>query len=83
MNTRLHPTKSPQIGTGGRETLPSITATWRTGTAASPRSVGFLARKGNCSASPGAMTPERIALAAALLPRDLLYHPPIERKLSR
>jgi len=36
-----------QIGTGGRETLASITASWRTGSAASPRSVGFLARKGS------------------------------------
>jgi hypothetical protein len=62
--------RSPQIGTGGRETLASNTASWRTGSAASPRSVGFLAPKGNRSASPGAMTPERITLAAALLHPD-------------
>ena len=35
-----------QIGTGCRETLASIPASWRTGPAASPRSVGFLARNG-------------------------------------
>jgi hypothetical protein len=55
----------------GRETLVSITASWRTGSAGSPRSVGAPTRKGNCSASPGGMMLERIALAAALLHRDL------------
>jgi hypothetical protein len=69
MNTRLRRRTSPQIGTG-RETPASITASWRIGSAASPRSVGSPARKGNCSASPGAMMPERITLAAALLHRD-------------
>ena len=69
MNTHPCPRTLPQ-GTGGRETLASITASWRIGSAASPRSVGSPARKGNCSASPVAMMPERITLAAALLHRD-------------
>src|SRR6516162_5610352 len=69
MNTHPCPRTLPQ-GTGGRETLASITASWRIGSAASPRSVGSPARKGNCSASPGAMMPERMTLAAVLRHRD-------------
>jgi hypothetical protein len=37
----------PQNPRARAETLASITASWRTGSAASPRSVGFLARKGS------------------------------------
>ena len=70
MNTHLRCRTPPQIGTGGRATLASITASWRTGSAGSPRSAGAPGPKGNCSASPGGMMPERIALAGALMRRN-------------